>query len=186
MRALRVVALALSLILALSALAAEINIDYHRDKDFSTYKTYCFREGRPAASAALHRHILSRLEEALTAAGLTRVEKDADLIVRYSVSLATVTESKKVLRESPLSGQPRWEYRDFVSEGSIVTQSAQTEGALVVDMEEYHSETQVWRGVASKYALMNGKQMDAETAVDQAIRLMFSGFPPKKPEPVKK
>lgn len=180
MRAFRVSSLALLLLLALSALATEISIDYHRGRDFSVYKTFTFKEGTPAAQASVDRYILASLEETLVAKGLKRVEEGADLIVRYHASVAKVTEVEKTAKTAPLTGLPKWDYSDFQDEGVVVNKTATTQGALTVDMEEAATGTPVWRGAASEVVLSDVPPEDVVKKVDEAVRLLFIRFPPKK------
>jgi hypothetical protein len=188
MRGLLKVAAVMGFLAAVAVFAGEISIDYHKDADFAKYKTFAWQTGVPAASPEMDNFILAKLEKALAATGFNRVNDAAaaDLHIIYSVSLSNVTQTETVQKMSLRTGLPEWDYSPFVRQGATVNQTELTEGSLKVDVEEASSDKLLWSGVASGYLVADGQMKENKAKVDQAIRLMFKDFPPKKAKPAAK
>ena len=163
------------------ALAGEISIDYRRDADFTSYKTFAWQEGANAADPAMHRLIIEKIEATLASAGLKKAEspETADLHIIYSVKVSRGTQTEVVEKKSLLTGLPNWDYSAFTDYGKMVGQKDITEGTLVINVEEAKSDKLLWSGVAKGYLLSDSMDENQKLAAE-AVRLMFTGFPPKK------
>lgn len=177
----------LGILCAVAAFAAEISIDYKRDADFSKYKTFAWQDGMPAPNPAMHKFILEQIEKAMTAAGYTRVDslEEADLHVLYSVTITTDSKTETIQKNPPITGLPKWDYDAFGRTESAVHRTMLSEGSLMVNIEEGKTSKLLWQGVGSGYLLSDTFE-ENKKAAEQAIRLMFQSFPPKKAKPAGK
>lgn len=149
-----------------SAGASEISVDHHAGVDFSRYRTYAWKTDNPAPNPDTHQRIVTSVDQALQAKGLTKVEKDPDLWVGYQV-----VSKQEATRTD-------WDYGKFKFQGRNVTVQKLVRGTLAVDLVDADFDALVWRGTATEYLTPDAPP--AEGVIEKAVSLMFGKFPPGK------
>lgn len=71
--------LVLTCLLSATAYAQKVSIDYDKQANFSSYKTYMWAEGTPAKNPLGHQRIIAGIEAQLAAKGWQKVENDSDI-----------------------------------------------------------------------------------------------------------
>ena len=159
-------ALLAGLFLALSAGAATVQIDYDDSTDWSSYKTFAWRDVGPDHPVAPNPLTDQQIRDAITAEleskGFEPAEEDADFELVYHASAHDefrVTDWGR--------GGRRWARRIEVD--------TYREGTLVLDVIERGSGELVWRGAISQ--LVPGPKQAEKTFAKGAKKLLKS-FPP--------
>lgn len=161
--------LGLALVLALSALAQKIEIEFDQSIDFSKYKTFAIRNGRlnsksPSLNSELvKKRIEADIERYLTAKGLASTTDASDLNVRYT--LGSVRGSQP---EAFPAGWRGW--------GTRIVRVPFTEGTLVIDLRDPSTKSLVWRAIARE------EKSDAskiEGKLDDMVKKSIDKYPPK-------
>ena len=172
------VAAALALLLAPFALAQQlrmpkVELDYDKDVDFSTFKTYSWKD--PAAAAKdpqMHTRIIWYVERSLERKGLTKAaEGGGDLFVRY------YAKGREGLKGTPSQGE------SYLPGGAGqlttgVNFQKVAEGTLILELQRASDEKAVWRAGTENIPI-DKKRIDADT--ESAVRLLMSKYPPPKP-----
>ena len=163
--------LALGLLIAFSAFAQKITVEFDQAADFSKYKTFAIRAGQlnspnPALNSELvKKQIDNDLVSNLTAKGLTQVTTGAsDLNVRY-----TLGTRRNVETEAYPAG-----WRGL---GTRIVRVPYAQGTLVIDLRDPTTRSLVWRAIAtdekSDATKLQGK-------LDDMVRKSIDKYPPKK------
>jgi len=163
--------LALGLLIACSALAQKITVEFDQAADFTKYKTFAIRAGQlnspnPALNSELvKKQIDNDIESNLTAKGLTKVTTAAsDLNVRY-----TLGTRRNVETEAYPAG-----WRGL---GTRIVRVPYAQGTLVIDLRDPTTRSLVWRAIAtdekSDATKLQGK-------LDDMVRKSIDKYPPKK------
>jgi hypothetical protein len=148
------------------AFAQKVNTDYDKTFDFSTVKTYAWKEGHPVPNPLVHQRILDAIDSNLAAKGLTKTDANPDLYVAYAGS----TKEDVQIDEWGYGG---WRYggnRNIDVRRILI-------GMLVVDLITPDNKL-VWRGVGSDTVSDNPEKN--EKKINEAAKKMFEKFPPKK------
>jgi hypothetical protein len=161
-----VVSFCFLLIIAGSALAQKVNVDYDKSTDFSKYKTYAWATGTPTDNPMVHQRIVAGIDGQLAAKGLRKVESNPDIVVVYHAATDTQV-SVSTWGGGPLGG---WR----AGMGSATVNKIPV-GQLVVDIGDVSAKKFVWRGTASGTA--SSKQEKNEKALNTALAKMFQNFP---------
>jgi hypothetical protein len=161
-----VLSLSLLLIIAGSARAQQVTVDYDKGTDFSKYKTFAWAKGTPADNPMVHQRIVSGIEGQLVMKGLRKVESNPDIVVIYHAATDTQV-SVSTMGGGPWGGW-RW------GTGTAYVDKVPV-GQLVVDIGDRNSKKFVWRGTAS--GTINSKQEKNEKAFNKALTKMFENFP---------
>jgi hypothetical protein len=120
-----------------------VTLEFDRDADFSTYKTFAIRNGElNSRNPALNNDLVKRQIEGdiardLTARGLAEASGRADLNVVY-----TFGSARKVELETYPAG---WH-----GLGTRVVRAPFAEGTLVLDLRDPNTRSLVWRAIASE------------------------------------
>jgi len=157
----RVLLASLLILIVAPAFAAKPQIQWNPDYDFSTIKTFQWRDP-PGDSLAksnpfLHSHIVNAIEYQLTQNDLTEVTANPDVYVTYAAS------TEKDIRLDSTSfgygfggyGMGHWGMYGYHVSGPIgpvqtTTRVVEVErGTLVVDIVAASSNELIWRGTAS-------------------------------------
>lgn len=156
--------LTLSAMLAMPAFAQTVKVDYDRDVDFSTFKTYAWQEGRSGANPLVDKRIVQAIDAQLSAKGWTRVESSPNALVTYRAAI----NGRRQL--NAWGHGPRWSGMGTITEEMIYT------GQIVVDISEAASERLIWRGLATD--AVSDKADKNEKRLNEAIAKLFKQFPP--------
>jgi Domain of unknown function (DUF4136) len=137
----------LALLAFAPALWAKVTIDYAKDLDFGSVKTFQFKptDETAAQDPLLAERIVQMLKAKLTAAGLTEATSNPDVYVTYHV----VTEDKPVLNTTGFGYggyAPGWGAWGGGLTSTTTTVSTFTEDTLVIDAYRPSDNRLVWRG----------------------------------------
>ena len=166
--------LILTSLIPTTAYAQAVKVDYDKKTIFSSYKTYSWGQGRPAADPLGGQYIVAGIEAQLAAKGLQKVESDSDLLVIYSAGTTTETQSNPFAPGGPYSGY-RWGWKAAAAFDASGVQTISV-GELIVDMADVKTKTFIWQASA-KDVLVQNFEKDKKT-VDKALTKMFKNFPP--------
>ena len=176
------------LLMAGTAYAQKVSVDFDKDTDFTRYKTYAFAEGTPTPETLTNQRIERAIDAQLAAIGLTKVESNADLTVVYHCSVSQRTQ----LNTTRLGGWGwgpgwgrgwgwggRWRGGWGGLGGTAITQVEQIPvGTLIVDIGDSANKRYIWRATGTR-TLSSNSNKNAKT-IDQEVAKMFEKFPPEK------
>jgi len=139
-------------------------VEYDHDVDFSRYKTWSWQAGvSDPSNPVVEKRIREALAKGLAAQGLSKVDSDARLLVKYQAARTTRIE---ILPLESRCGAPPTGIRDGET------------GAVVIDLLDAASGKVVWRGHAVG-ALRYGP-IEVMTQIDAAVAELLARFPPRQ------
>jgi len=159
-------------ILAASAYAQKIEIEFDQQADFSRFHSFAIRSSRlnsknPSLNSELiKKRINLDIEKFLEAKGLEFVEEGkSDLNVRY-----TLGSARKVETEAYPAGWRGW--------GTAIVRVPYTEGTLVLDFRDGTTtpHSLVWRAIAR---LEKNDAAGVEKQLDDMVKKSIEKYPPK-------
>jgi len=150
-----------------SALAQKVSVDFDKGTDFSKYKTYAWAAGTPAENPMVHQRIVAGVEAQLAMKGLRKAESNPDLIIAYHAATDTQV-SINTLGGGPFGG---WR----LGSGTATVDKVPV-GQLIVDIGDASARKFVWRGTAS--GTVSSKPEKNEKTLTSALTKMFQNFPP--------
>jgi hypothetical protein len=162
----------LILLASTCAFAQKITVEFDEAADFGKYKTFAIRAGRlnsknPALNSELvKKHIEGDIERFLSIRGLTKVDGQSDLNVRYTFGSVRLTQV-----ETYPAGWRGW--------GTAVVRVPYTEGTLVIDLRDPTTRSLVWRGIARED---KGDPFKLEGKLTDMVKKAIDKYPPK-PKP---
>ena len=137
------------LLAAGSVAAQEIKIEYAKDVDFETVKTFQYSETEDTniEDPAMDERIVADLKAKLIDGGLSEVQDSPDIYVTYHV---TREEKQKVNTQTfgyggYAAGWGRWTGAGG-EPNSMTTETPYTEGTLIVDAYRATDKKMIWRG----------------------------------------
>jgi len=145
--------------------------------DFSRYKTYAWDQGM-LDNPIIRHHIMTAVDNAMTARGLRKVDTEPDLLVS---SLAS-TESDLTVTN------PSWApVLNSIATGIPSSSQAWpvTKGTLLISISDAKTKNGIWRGTAThtlEYGPTGDRVRDAKTVekpINKAVQKMFKKFPPQ-------
>jgi uncharacterized protein DUF4136 len=174
------------LILASSimAFAQKVKVGYDKGADFSKYTTYTWVEPSPPPSRPLlYLSIVGSVDYELKAKGLTRVEKDADLLLmpaggmEYGMNVAASTPVSPTYGGPP----PAIDSTMWTGAGGFSNLMAPyvPEGTLALTFVDRAANKVIWTGTVSEKLDMENKKKSLEV-IDKSIVKLLKQFPPKK------
>jgi len=163
-------ALAMLAASATAAFAQKVTAEFDESVNFAKFKTFAIRVSdvvsqSPALNSELTRkRVVTELERALVAKGLTKTAGRADLDVSFSLGADPGTKSERRL-VTPRGGRAR------------TVQVPNMQGTLIIDMHDPSTRELVWRGVA-----MEDERDPVKLAskLDDMVKKTVAKYPPKK------
>ncbi len=178
----RICITALFLLLAASAAHAQkIKVEFDKNVDFSTFKTYAF-DPTPQASArpVLVAAIKGAITDELSKRGLNQVTENPDLyIAMYGAVDSDMAVTYSDFYYGPAGIPPFGE--SFLLWGGIpgtTTTAVIHNGQLIVDLIDARAKKLAWRGIATEK--LSDQQMKLVEQVNTAVEKLFAKYPPKK------
>lgn len=143
----------IAMLVATSAAAQKVQIDYDKTVDYSKYRTFAWTDTPETSleqvSPLMHSRIKNAIEHAIGEGGeLRQVEpdQDPDLYVTYH------TNSEAEVRYNTMNYGygygPGWYYGGGIGT-STTTAYTYEKGSLIVDLWDAETDTLVWRGIAT-------------------------------------
>ena len=159
------------LCVGVAALAQDIQFDYDRSANFSSYKTYQWVDYRAVAPGdqLLDQDIKRAVDEQLAGKGLRRVDTGGDLLIGYQAGIS---------QEKQFDGFG-FGPRGWGGWGSAqVTSSTIDIGKLVVGLFDPGTTQLVWRGSASKTLDISEDPDKNYRNLEKAVAKLFKNYPP--------
>ena len=169
MRTIALLCMAGLMLLARGAAAQDVNYDYDRNANFSSYRTYAWAGGTNLADDLNHARIVAAVDGQLAAKGLARVDSTAgpDVLVVYQVGLHQDLEvSGYDNRWTPPLGGPSWARLERVPVGT-----------LAVGIIDAKTRSMAWRAAASKDLDPGASPEKREKNISKAVEKMFRHYP---------
>jgi Domain of unknown function (DUF4136) len=166
------VAVSAALLLA-SCSTLKTSVDYDRSANFSTYKTFSWRDSGEIRNPLLAKRIEAAVTSELSKKGLTQASgDDADLWV---VAHPRLSQETQVTTYNSGWGYG-WRYRG----GGVSTAKVEQipVGTLIVDLVDAKQKELVWRGIASDTLKPENSPEEKEMALAKAVAEMFAKYPP--------
>jgi hypothetical protein len=166
MKTRRIVLIAvLTQLLALTTFAQKILIDHDKSANFSSFKTYAWKEGTPAQNPLMNERIIAAIDMQMAAKGLQKVAADKmpDLIVVFHAAVQYETQLNTM----------GWYYGGM---GTTYVDKIPV-GTLLVEMGDANTKKMVWRGTGSN--TLSDKPEKIEKKIYEVVEKMFKKFPPE-------
>lgn len=167
--------LVLIMLLATTALAQKINIDWDRGADFSKSHTYAWQPSTHPASGLWDRRIIDAVNTQLQAKGYKLVDSNPDLWVVYSNSIKK--DQQVVGTDYGMGPAWGWGYRWGGPTTTTYTTYTTREGTLIVDIADANGHQLLWRGSATDTLADNSDKNIKK--LNNAVNKLFKNFPPK-------
>lgn len=161
-----VAGMCLLLIVASTALAQQVRVDFDKSADFSKYKTFAWIKGTPAQNPLVHQRIVAGIEAQLALHGLRKAESNPDIVIAYHAATDTQV-SINTMGGGPLGG---WRFG-----GGTASVDKIPVGQLMVDIGDPSAKKFVWRGTAN--GTISSKPEKNEKTLHEALSKMFQNFP---------
>jgi hypothetical protein len=173
----RVTALLVILVVAGAVSAQKVRVTADPNADLAKYKTYQWDNPLPPGNPIIQQAIVSSIDQAMSAKGLTRVSDGGDVTVVYFAAANTDIQI----------GYPSWSNAMGTGNVTGIAVGAQSwpvhKGTLVVDLVDGKTKGSVWRASATQI-LKDGPSgnpaKDAkrvEEPIRKSVDKMFKQFP---------
>jgi hypothetical protein len=177
----RVLLLLAALAILAGCSSVRVHTDYAEDADFSQFRTFQYQDGTNTVAVAdplIHQRIVAALRRNMTAAGLTEVESDPDVVVTYHGSTERQIEFRTTYTGGSNWGRSHWgpRHSGIGVSTSTTRPTTVTQGTLVIDVWEVAGNRLVWRGVVSRSLSSSPNRNTAE--LNRGIDAAFRRFPP--------
>jgi hypothetical protein len=174
----RLINLTILTCLGVAAFAQDVQFDYDRSANFSTYKTYQWVDYRQVGvgDQLLDRDIKRAVDEQLAGKGLQRVESGGDLFVGYEASISQEKQFDSF--GSGWGGGPWWGPWGGRWGDTRVTSSTIDIGKLVIGLFDPASKRLVWRGAASNTLDIKKDPDKNYRTLEKAMAKLFKNYPP--------
>ena len=162
----------LCLVLAVTASAQKVTVDWDKAANFSGFKTYVYALGTPVPNQLMDQRIVSGIEQQLTLKGLQKVEATAnpDLIVSYQAAVGSQTQVNTT-GTGGYGWGPRWG-----GGMSTTTVSQIPQGMLAVNIGNAKTHKLLWLGSATDTLSDNPDKNTKK--LNKALEKMFKKYPP--------
>lgn len=187
MKRLSLLFMALSLMIASSALGQDVRYNYDKQADFSKFKTYKWVDIKDAQKPddLVDKQIKASIDAELAKKGLSVVTgDDADLYIGYQVAIG----SEKQFTSFSSGMGPGWGYGPgwygggWYGGGGMSTTTGQTStiytGQLALDMYESGKKDLAWRGVVSRTLDPKAKPDKRQKNLNKAVAKLLKNYPP--------
>lgn len=170
------------LVLTVGCSSMKVNTDFDRQADFSSYKTYAWRDSATSLKdkdPLGHERIVKAVDGELQTHGFQIASQDPDIVVTYHSS----SDQQTTLNTDYMGGGwgfgPGWRWGGGLGMTSSTTTVQHYDvGTVVLDMWDAKLKRLVWRGTASD-TVSDDPRKNAQK-ITQAARKLFEGYPPAK------
>lgn len=165
----------MALVLA-SCATPRVYTDHDPAAQFSTYRTYSWREKPDKAPPLVARRIVDAIDAQLAAKGWNQVPEGGDVALAAHVASRQEYELDTFYNDPFWGG---WGWRHHWGMGATwgtTRVRSYTVGTLVLDMFDTRTRQAIWRGTAEGTVSRNPEKVNAD--IQTAVNKMFAGFPP--------
>lgn len=171
--------LLLSLLMALalaSCATPRVYTDHDPSAQFSSYRTYSWREKPEKAPPLIARRIVDAIDAQLAAKGWQQVPDGGDVALAAHVASRQEYELDTFYND-PFWGGWGWHHHWGVGATWGTTRvRSYTVGTLVLDMFDTRTRQAIWRGTAEGTVSKKPEKVNAD--IQTAVTKMFANFPP--------
>ena len=175
------------LLVASSAFAQTVKVNWHTNAPFADYRTYAWRPTQHPGAHFYRQWVEKDVDAELAQKGLRRVEasQHPDLYLYYHMVEQEVMDSTTIDDGFGMGNGPWGGWGGWGDMGGLGMDMAQTEadprmmGMLAVDIGDVKKKELVWRGQATVDSVSD-KQKGDEKQVLESIKKMFKQYPPGK------
>jgi hypothetical protein len=173
--------LGLAVLVAGCASGPSVIVNSAPDFSLNDYRSFGFVQplstDRGGARSLLSTHLINATAAELEAAGLSRVDRDPDLLVNFIVSTRETISSRPSSGVSMHHSRGRYSTWPAYSMSMSTTEIVQrTEGTVAVDIIDRQRNQLVWEGAASGRVTDRARE-NLEQSVNVAITEIFAQFP---------
>jgi hypothetical protein len=166
--------LLLAALLLAGCSSVETHVDYDRAQNFSSYRTFGFKDVRTPDSPLSLKRVRAAVTRTLGSRGLAEVAGEKpDLWVVLHTRAHRETQ---VTTYNPGWGWG-WGWRGGYWNSAYIRQIPI--GTLMVDLVDTKAKELVWRGSASRIVDADESPKTRDEKVQEAVDKLFDGFPPK-------
>jgi Domain of unknown function (DUF4136) len=155
----------------------KVRVGYDKGTDFLKFRSYTWAAPTmPTTRPLLYESVMGWVDNGLKAKGLTRTEKDGDLVlipaggVEFGLNMAVATPILPTYDPTTWIG--------FAGPSNLMAPYV-PEGTLMLTLVDHASNKVVWTGTVSEKLDIENKMKSLER-VDKAIAKLLKQFPPKK------
>jgi hypothetical protein len=155
--------------------SAKPEVEYDRNAEFARYRSFDWvTDLQPLKNATNHRLLVSAIERALTAKGLSKAEpgRPADVLVNFY----SRTEGKL----KGTTAEKGAATRDPSTQSVVTTFERERLGMLAIELLDGISRNMVWRAMGSQ---MLGSQTETAERIDGYVATLLASYPPAPPKP---
>ena len=156
-------------VILVCACASNVVVDYDKQADFASYRTYGWGKGTPAKNPNLDRQIVKVIDEHMARKGYTKTEADPDLLVTYHAAA-----HEEIDYSEASFGQG---YHSSISPSAGEVPMRVNVGEIVVDMYDTKQQRNVWHGVGTD--LVRDDPSKTALEIQNGAAKMFEKFPPQ-------
>jgi hypothetical protein len=154
------------------AQAQDVNVDFDKTAKFNSFSTYQLTPGTlpDGVSPLMVQRAAAAIDAEVTAIGLTKVDKDPDLIVVFH---GATREDKQLTTWGTGGG-----YYGRAGWGSTTTQttvSTIVRGGLMIDIIDARAKKLIFRGTATD--TMSDNPQKNEKKINKAVEKIFNKYP---------
>ena len=161
--------------LVICAYGQDVHYNYDRGSNFQSYETYQWIEsGEEVPDQLIDQAIKRAIDEQLAQKGLTKVEKGADLYVRYQAGISLEKSVSLTGMGDSFGGWGGWGTRSVHGQTSTVPV-----GVLVVDLYDAGKKQMIWRGDATKTIDLKKDPDKNYKNLQKTMAKLFKNYPPK-------
>ena len=166
------IVLAVVALIAQTAHAVDVEVDFDPRVDFSRYRTLGWLEGSPAEDTELEMRIHAAIERELIPLGLREVRQDPELLI---VTHAAMDSTRTI----DVTQFEYWtDYKGWRKPLAVTADSWDSSpGVLIVDLLDAAEKRLIWRGVATGNVAKTSQRRGEK--LDRTMAELFKGFPPK-------
>ncbi len=181
----RLAVLAVVLVIIGAAYGQDTHYNYAPGTNFAAYKTYQWVDipGGAVPDELIDQSIRRAVDEQLAQKGLTKVDKNADLLVGYQ---AVIREEKAINlfgSSSNMGGFGPWGggWDGGLRTGSVQGQTSTIPvGTLLVNLYDAGKKQMIWRGDATKTVELKKDPDKNYKNLQKAMTKLFKNYPPMK------
>lgn len=155
--------------------SAKPEVEYDQNAEFARYGSFGWvTDLQPLKNATNHRLLVSAIERALTAKGLSKAEpgRPADVLVNFY----SRTEGKL----KGTTAEKGAATRDPSTQSVVTTFERERLGMLAIELLDGISRNMVWRAMGSQ---MLGSQTETAERIDGYVSTLLASYPPAPPQP---
>jgi hypothetical protein len=163
--------------LPMAAFAQKVRVGYDKGADFLKFRSYTWAAPTmPTTRPLLYASVIGWVDEQLKAKGLTRTERDGDLIL---IPAGGMEFGLNQAAETPIL--PTYDPTTWIgaSGPSNLLAPSVPEGTLMLTLVDRVSNKTVWTGTVTEKLDIENKNKSLER-VEKAIAKLLKEFPPKK------